>query len=302
MKKIKKVLALGLACLTLSGMSTVSWAQENQTITLTQEERNNFKSIGYTDKDLENLSKEEYSFYKDFNGTILDDRETYSKVVYTLKDNIREIKSVEELTVDDIEHVEIVPGTKEDMLRSNTKDSVVGDDDILESWIGVRTRAYKSDWYPDQYVFRTDFEWRQSPVFTLTDTIMTNNSDNLIAERGSEFAKLYTDCYWTSNGQLAETKTQNYSSADHASPQGIGFGFDLDIKNYSSHYSEKNYGYMVYSARTAEEGYTGWGSTGAVYGHKRVAGSPSINWGAPSITPTSRFDNTTPTYTEFRIR
>lgn len=303
LKKIKKLgMGIMVGIFTFSTMSTASFAQETDVITLTEQERENFKSIGYTDKDLDNLSQKEYDLYKNINGTLIDDKETYAKVVYTLKDGTHETKSIEELTENDIEHIEIVPGTKEEMMKSLSKDTVIGDDDSPESWIYVRTRAYKSDWYDDQYVFRTDFEWKQSPLVTLTDTIMTNNSSNLIAEGGSEFAKLYTDCYWISNGEIAETKTQNYSSADYSSPEGLGFGFDLDIKDYSTHYSEKNYGYMVYSARTAEDGYTGRGSTGAVYGHKKFTVSPSINWGAPSITPTSKIENTTPTYTEFRIQ
>lgn len=320
MRKSLKVLLLGL-CLVLvtsSAFAKSSIKKSDKPVhtylsgtalqhELTKKEIAQFKSIGFTDRDIETMTQEEYEKFKGFEGKLVSKQGKYLHYKKVSEDEV----IVEEVSAQEAtKQIEEYNNKKLDKIKTASEDvsilgGVIDSDSVNESWLYLETTVYESDFGTKEFALRTDFEWKTTPIWKLTDIILTSTSDDLVAVQDSEIAKLYTDVYhYTSYDSLLASYSKTLTDAHFKQPDGQGMGFKLDIQDYD--YAGDNTkvelysGYMIFRTRCQNSTYTGWLSCGGNYAHQKLVGSYSINWGVPSVTPTSVYDNSDPTYVDWK--
>jgi len=214
--------------------------------------------LGYTEKQIELMTPEEYEREKNDHGKLVATEGSYYRIQKGKKPEkiskqqaLKEVKEYKEKLEKKGQHTD----------EANT---MAYDDDSETSWMYMETKVTK---YTDdsgaptgEYRFKHDFEWLTEPFWELTDVVAITHHDFFTYEEDSEYFKYYYDRYYA--GEYYDTKSVTDRTADEMSPEGLAF--EVDLLSSDNSFDVRNHeGYMYYRTYLND-----WDrNSGNVFGH-----------------------------------
>lgn len=274
-----KKLIVSMLTLLLLFSSTITYADSSTDLNKSEAER--YHQLGFTDKEINDLTPEEIEYFNQFNGELVSSDTKYYRIYEDIGEDIGVNKAAG--AVQEKSNLKVVEISKEQalleveqynasLLNAHSDISIMGggtDTKKSASWLTMTTDVSDLGGSPKEYLLKNSFTWLTEPNWALTDVLAITHPETVVHIQNSEIAAYTYDRYTLWSGNYIDTKTTNLFTADESNSRGKAFKIDIlsgeggaDVRNHR--------GYMAFRVKQAGTD-AKYGMASGHYVHSEIA-------------------------------